>query len=279
MLGIPLQNPARRSGTLVPKLEQLEGREVPALFAIGDIYDVAAGSVLTIPAPQGVLANDFSDTVPGSVLAAQQVQGAKYVGGVAPVPPLPAPNLFLNPDGSFTFIAPPANLIPVGVSQVSFTYNAVGVNTGEISAVPGVVTLNIGAAATKFIATGAGAPGGPHVRVFEAGTSVQRFNFFPYEANFTGGVRVAVGDVNDDGIDDIATIPQTGGARGSAYSTVATGPPSSIRSPSTRTSVAAGSSRSATSTAMAPATSSLAPDRVAARTSRSSSWTPLPRTD
>jgi len=212
MLGFPLQHPARRSGTLVPKLEQLEGREVPALFAIGDIYDVAAGSVLTIPAPSGVLANDFSDTFPGSVLAAQLVQGAKYVGGAPPVPPLPAPNLFLNPDGSFTFIAPPANLIPAGVSQVSFTYNAVGLNTGEISAVPGVVTINIGAPATRFIATGAGAPGGPHVRVFEAGTSVQRFNFFPYEANFTGGVRVAVGDVNDDGVDDIATIPQVGGA-------------------------------------------------------------------
>lgn len=212
MLGFPSQDSARRSGTLVPKLEHLEGREVPALFAIGDIYDVAAGSVLTIPAPEGVLSNDFSDTFPGAVLSAQLVQGAKYVGGVAPVPPLPAQNLFLNPDGSFTFIAPPANLIPAGVSQVSFTYNAVGVNTGEISAVPGVVTINLGAPATKYIATGAGAPGGPHVRVFEAGTSVQKFNFFPYEANFTGGVRVAVGDVNDDGVDDIATMPQTGGA-------------------------------------------------------------------
>src|SRR5688572_8149231 len=110
MLGFPTNDPARRPAAL--NMEQLEAREVPAIIANGDIYDVAAGSVLTVPATQGVLANDFSDTFPGQVLSAQVNVGAKYVGSNIP---LPQPNLFLNPDGSFTFIAPPANLIPAGV--------------------------------------------------------------------------------------------------------------------------------------------------------------------
>src|SRR5207253_2066237 len=51
-----------------------------------------------------------------------------------------------------------------------------------------------------------------HVRVFQAGSAVVKYDFFPYEPTFTGGVRVAVGDVNRDGIDDIVTVPASGGA-------------------------------------------------------------------
>jgi hypothetical protein len=62
-----------------------------------------------------------------------------------------------------------------------------------------------------ILATGAGPGGGPHVRVFDAaGADVP--NFFPYDPRFTGGVRVAVGDLTGDGIDDLVTAPGPGGA-------------------------------------------------------------------
>ena len=61
------------------------------------------------------------------------------------------------------------------------------------------------------IATGADAGGGPHVNVFDATTGRQLLSFFAYDAGFTGGVRVAVGDVNGDGVPDIITGAGPGG--------------------------------------------------------------------
>jgi protocatechuate 3,4-dioxygenase beta subunit len=60
------------------------------------------------------------------------------------------------------------------------------------------------------IITGAGEGGGPHVKVFTLGGSVVR-EFFAYSASFTGGVRVAAGDVNGDGLADIITGAGPGG--------------------------------------------------------------------
>jgi Bacterial Ig domain/FG-GAP repeat len=55
------------------------------------------------------------------------------------------------------------------------------------------------------IVTGAGAGGGPHVKVFDGKTGGLLREFFAYDASFRGGVNVAVGDVNGDGIGDIVT--------------------------------------------------------------------------
>ena len=62
----------------------------------------------------------------------------------------------------------------------------------------------------NIYATGADAGGGPHVRVFNA-DGTERFSFFAYAPSFTGGVRLAVGDVNGDGTLDIITVPGPGG--------------------------------------------------------------------
>jgi hypothetical protein len=63
----------------------------------------------------------------------------------------------------------------------------------------------------KLFATGAGPGGGPHVKVFDPLTGATKFSFLAYGSNFTGGVRVATGDVNGDGVDDIITAPGPGG--------------------------------------------------------------------
>ena len=58
---------------------------------------------------------------------------------------------------------------------------------------------------TADIITGAGAGGGPHVKVFDGKTNAPLQSFFPYAENFKGGVTVATGDVNGDGKVDIIT--------------------------------------------------------------------------
>jgi hypothetical protein len=64
------------------------------------------------------------------------------------------------------------------------------------------------------IITGAGPGGGPHVRAFSlvGGTPVEIASFFAYDANFTGGVLVAAGDVTGDGRAAVVTgTYQSGG--------------------------------------------------------------------
>ncbi|MBX7104151.1 MAG: FG-GAP-like repeat-containing protein [Gemmataceae bacterium] len=63
---------------------------------------------------------------------------------------------------------------------------------------------------TQRFVTGADAGGGPHVRVLDgAGNVIQ--SFFAYSTGFTGGVRVAQGDITGDGIADVITGPGPGG--------------------------------------------------------------------
>jgi hypothetical protein len=61
------------------------------------------------------------------------------------------------------------------------------------------------------IVTAAGPGGGPHVQVFDGVTLQVIRSFFAYSPAFTGGVFVAVGDVNGDGIPDIVTGADAGG--------------------------------------------------------------------
>ncbi|MCA9387827.1 MAG: VCBS repeat-containing protein, partial [Candidatus Andersenbacteria bacterium] len=55
------------------------------------------------------------------------------------------------------------------------------------------------------------AAGGPHVRVF-SGSGIQRASFFAYDEQFRGGVLVRSGDTNGDGMDELITVPSSGGS-------------------------------------------------------------------
>jgi REJ domain/FG-GAP-like repeat/FG-GAP repeat len=55
------------------------------------------------------------------------------------------------------------------------------------------------------IITGAGPGAGPHVKVFSGATLAEIKSFFAYDVSFTGGVRVAAGDVNGDGRAEVIT--------------------------------------------------------------------------
>jgi hypothetical protein len=74
------------------------------------------------------------------------------------------------------------------------------------------------------VVTGAGAGGGPHVKVFDGAglqTGITRTlrEFFAYDFLFGGGVNVGVGDVNGDGLGDVITgAGPSGGPHVKAFS-------------------------------------------------------------
>ena len=61
------------------------------------------------------------------------------------------------------------------------------------------------------IVTGAGTGGGPHVWVFSSANGTVKNEFYAYDPTFTGGVRVAQGHLDQDGILDWITAAGAGG--------------------------------------------------------------------
>ena len=61
------------------------------------------------------------------------------------------------------------------------------------------------------IITGAGAGGGPHVKVFDGLTGAEIASFYAYSPKFAGGVFVAAGDLDGDGFADLIAGGGPGG--------------------------------------------------------------------
>jgi hypothetical protein len=79
------------------------------------------------------------------------------------------------------------------------TYVPVNIASGSFSATN-----------TRERVVGPGKGGGPNIKTFrENGTQIA--SFMAYDRNFRGGVEVATGDINGDGIDEIVTSPGVGG--------------------------------------------------------------------
>ena len=106
-------------------------------------------------------------------------------------PGVPAQVRVYNPDGQVRFTLTPYESTFTGGVQVA---------TGDVNG-DGV----------DDIITGTGPGGGPVVEVFDGATGQMIRSFTPYESTFRGGVQVAAGDVNGDGIADIVTGTGVGG--------------------------------------------------------------------
>jgi hypothetical protein len=91
------------------------------------------------------------------------------------------------------------NVAQAFVVASSFADHESSSSTQETTLVP---STNI------IVVSASGAP--PAVRVFAKSGTLLR-EFLAYDANFSGGVRVAVGDVDGDGEDEIVTVPGPGG--------------------------------------------------------------------
>ena len=61
------------------------------------------------------------------------------------------------------------------------------------------------------VVTGAGEGGAAHVKVFSGATGATIRSFQAFDASFRGGVRVAAGDVDGDGLDDVVAAAGPGG--------------------------------------------------------------------
>ena len=142
-----------------------------------------------------------------------------------------------SPNGGAIMNAMPLGITLSAIGEVGFDIPA-GLSTGyaalknAMTGLTGLYTINLSTGAATLVSTIAngainvtglavvpkttlvtapGPGGGPHVRVFDAHTGAVLMEFMAYFPSFSGGVRVAVGDVNLDGVPDIITAPGPGG--------------------------------------------------------------------
>ena len=177
---------------------------------------LATASIVVTPlASTTVVTTSGSPSSPGSLVTftATVTPVVPGAGGTVQfkdgVTPLGSP-VALSAGGTATFSTA---ALPLGVHLISAVYSggaALGGSTGILAG--GQIVRN---AAT--VLTGADAGGGPHVRRFTAlggaTPSVGPLNsFYAFDPSFLGGVRVAEGDVNGDGIPDYIVGAGTGAA-------------------------------------------------------------------
>jgi len=105
-----------------------------------------------------------------------------------------------------------------GTSSMVTVYNADGSVRGSIMAFApnfqggvSVATGDVNGDRIDDIGVAAGAGGGPHVRIFDGASMGEIASFYAYGMNITGGVSIAMGDVNGDGLMDVITGAGPGG--------------------------------------------------------------------
>ncbi len=185
-----------------PDMERLEQREAPAAISLIDFYNVRSGRTLNQTRPNrngvaGVLRNDYDDTqgTPppfrnGGMTAALTSVPIDFATGIAITTPFT-----FQANGGFTFRAP-RNFNGV----VGFTYRATAAD-GSVSAVTNAI-INV-QGPVRRLAVGADQGSSPSVAVYNSSSTNLLFQIEAFDASFTGGVRVATGDLNADNTDDI----------------------------------------------------------------------------
>jgi hypothetical protein len=187
------------------KLETLEVRDVPALFPL------SASAVAISPDDGGIPTVQFVDSSTNSDLGEISAYESSFRGGVhtalGDVTGDGVRDIVLSPGlggGPRIRIIDGAN---GNTLKDSFVYEPRF--TGGINVALGDVNDD----GHADIITGTGVGGGPRIRVLDGndlGETVLN-DFFAYEDSFRGGVLVATGDVNDDGISDIVAGTGVGG--------------------------------------------------------------------
>jgi len=176
----------------------------------------AAGQYIFVNAPSGT--NAISLTVPSGLTQTFPVNNGFYATpmtgvdtagfnfGVRSGAPPVVPSALLGV-GAGPGEAPRVQVYNVATSQLLRDFLAYDpAFTGGVNVALGDVTGD----GVQDIITAPASNGGSDVRVFDGVTGVLLKSFLAYPG-FTGGVNVAVGDIDNDGIGDIITGPASGG--------------------------------------------------------------------
>jgi RHS repeat-associated protein len=160
-----------------------------AQFLVGTAPAVLQAPALAMPAAPAVAA-PAGNAAPSSVPAPVVPSGA----GVRSSP--------VTPSTTQVFAAPVSSASPSGTA--SSGGQTVGLDAPQGPSAPPRVYPS------PIIATGTDVGQPPLVRVWDALSGTLKFQFMAYEPSFRGGVRVAMADLNGDGMPEIVCVPGPG---------------------------------------------------------------------
>jgi hypothetical protein len=199
----------------------------PTIVVPGDIV-VQATSVSGASVSFAASATDNADSdvvITYSVDGVPVISGATFAVGVHVVTVEATDDSGNTSTGEFTITVEGNSAISVThwvhvTSQGASLIEIMDAETGEVVSTidpfPGfsgglnVASGDLDGDGISEIIVGAKAGGGPHVKVYSS-DGIELRSFFAYEPAFTGGVTVAIGDINDDGWGDIITGAGPGG--------------------------------------------------------------------
>jgi len=175
---------------------------------------IAPGDIVAVGVPEGEVPTvHVLNIATGEEICAFEAYPTAFRGGVRVAVG------DVNGNGDVDIITAPGNgesmghvKVFSGFSGTLLTFSGTGVLSGSamdfapfdnFSGAVNVATADFNGdnAGDIVVATGKGTAG--HVKVFDGTTGEVLTDFFPFDSAFTGGVSVAVGDVNGDGVADV----------------------------------------------------------------------------
>ncbi len=197
---------SRKNRTTVRLLsEAFEPRDVPAVFPI------PASAAAISPDDGGIPSIKIVDPITGEDFGAVQAYEDSFRGGVR------VALGDVNGDGVRDLVIAPGQgggpRIRIVDGKSGQTLNDFFVYEPSFTGGISVSVGDVNGDGRNDIITGTGVGGGPRVRVLDGATLGKGVlkDFFAYEDSFRGGVLVASGDTDGDGLDDVITGTGVGG--------------------------------------------------------------------